>query len=100
MPDSEAYGLTQNFLRSLFKKLTGQLEGKVVAGSSSDGSVKVVLSGKLRVVEVRIEPAAAADKGRLERLVEEAVDDALAGVMELIESEAGRLLGRPPQAGG
>lgn len=94
MPNSEAYGLTQHFVSSMLKKISRQLEGKTVEGSSKDGVVCVVLSGKLQVVKVQIRAQAAPSVARLEKGVEEAVDEALAKVVELIQAEAGKLLGR------
>lgn len=100
MPNSDAYGLTQNFFNSLLKKLARQLAGETVGGSSHDGTVEVVLSGKLRVIRVRIKPRAVAGTEQLEKSVEEAVDDALVKGMELIKTEAGKLLGRSSRPGG
>jgi DNA-binding protein YbaB len=94
VPDPEAYGLTQHFVSSMLKKIAGQLEGKTVEGSSEDGSVCVVLSGKLQVVRVQIRTKAVPDLALLEKGVGEAVDEALEKVLELIQAEAGKLLGR------
>lgn len=89
----EACGMTQNLIKLVLKKLEKQMEGKKVEGTSGNSAVKVVISGKFQVLEVRINPRLARNVAQLEELVEAAVDDALLKASDLLKSEAQKLLG-------
>ena len=96
MPVPETYGLTQHFLKSIITRLEKQLEDKKVEGTGGNGAVCVVISGKLQVLGVKINPRSVRKVAQLEELVADAVDDALQKGSELLKSEARKLLGDVP----
>lgn len=73
------------------------LEGMRATGTAGSGAVKVTVTGKMKVVEVKLDPAMAAGLGRDgasremgERLIAEAANDALETVQGMVRDEANR----------
>ena len=71
-----------------------ELKRRTVEGSSSDGSVKVVVTGDKRVTKVEIAPGAARrDATQLEQLVLEAVRDGQDKAVALSTEILGKVTG-------
>lgn len=82
-------------LREVADQFREKLEKITVTGTAGGGTVRVTVTGQLRVVEVNIEQAVfsggasgSAGKAGVQRLVQEATNDALARVQALIKQEA------------
>ena len=70
------------------------LESATVTGSSGGGVVKVVVSGKMRVESIEIDPEIASeDVEMLQDLVAAATNDALENAQQMAASKMGALTG-------
>jgi DNA-binding YbaB/EbfC family protein len=74
-----------------------ELARRTVEGSSGGGMVTAVVSGELRVVEIRIEPDlfAEGDREMLQDLVAAAVNAALQNAQRMVQEEMQRIAGGP-----
>ncbi|NPV28835.1 MAG: YbaB/EbfC family nucleoid-associated protein [Firmicutes bacterium] len=96
MTGEETLGLTDSLLKSVMSKVIKQLEQKTVEGSAGGGAVRVLMSGKQRVIRVSISPRAAEDIGKLEKMVLDATNMALSEARELLKTELKKLVGNIP----
>lgn len=93
MPVPETSSITQNLIKMILKKLKRQMAGKKVEGISGNGAVRIMISGKLQVLGVKINPRLTRNVHQLEELVGAAVEDALQKGSDILKSEAQKLLG-------
>ena len=93
MSNPEAYRIPKRMLNSILKKLEKRIKDKEIRGTSRDRGVIVVLSGSFRVLSVNINRRLMNNHAKLENSVAEAVDDALQKGIELLKTEAQKLLG-------
>ncbi|HHY40433.1 MAG TPA: YbaB/EbfC family nucleoid-associated protein [Syntrophaceticus sp.] len=93
MSDLEAYRIPKSVLNSILKKLEKQMKDKEIRGTSKDRAVIVVISGSFQVLSVQINQRLVKNPAQLENSVAEAVDDALQKGIELLKTEAQKLLG-------
>jgi hypothetical protein len=63
------------------------------AGKSADGMVEVLAGGDLSIKKIFISPDALNDRESLEKLVEEAVNNALAGIKAQSQAKLSELTG-------
>ena len=71
-----------------------ELESATIEGSAGGGAVKVVVTGKMRLESIQIDPEVASDDlDMLQDLVMVAVNDALAQAQEMAASRMGALTG-------
>ncbi|MGB4504223.1 MAG: YbaB/EbfC family nucleoid-associated protein [Syntrophaceticus sp.] len=89
----ELFGMAQNIIKLILKKLEKQMDGKEIEGVSGNGAVRIVISSKIQVLEVKIDPHLACNVEQLEELVGAAVDDALQKGSGLLKSEVQKILG-------
>ncbi|HAF17632.1 MAG: YbaB/EbfC family nucleoid-associated protein [Thermacetogeniaceae bacterium] len=94
MSYSEAYRIPKSVLNSILKKLEKQMKDKEIRGTSRDRGVIVVLSGSFQVLSVKINQRLLNNHAKLENSVAEAVDDALQKGIQLLKTEAQKLLGK------
>lgn len=97
-------------IQEAMKRFQESLEGMSATGSAGSGAVKVTVSGKLKVLEVKLDPVLASSLGRDassrqmgEQLIAEAANDALDSVQRMVRDEANRQaqsLGLPELPGG
>lgn len=93
MPEDEALGLADHFIKPVLLKLARELENKSVRGSAGSGAVEVIMSGKQRVLGVNISPRVTGNTPALEELVAQAVNEALSRNRDLIMSELQKMVG-------
>lgn len=96
-------------LREMTEQFKEKMERTRVTGAAGGGAVRVTISGKLRVTDVQIQPALASSLGasdaareQLQAMIQEATNDALERVQEMIQAEAARRaqeLGLPDMPG-
>lgn len=84
---------TLQAVRERLGELSEALRERAVEGSAADGLVRVKINGRLELLDLRIDPKAAGDHRRLERLVSEALREALQGIRRALMEEAGRAAG-------
>ncbi len=84
-------------IQEAMKRFQESLEGMSATGSARSGAVKVTVSGKMKVLEVKLDPVLASSLGRdassremSERLIAEAANDALESVQRMVRDEANR----------
>jgi len=77
------------------------LARRTVEASSGGGMVTAVVSGELRVAELRIDPSllATGDREMLQDLVAAAVNAAMARAQQMLQEEMGKIAGLPPLVG-
>lgn len=82
-------------MQSRMSELQRQLATRRFEAASGGGMVKAVVSGELRVLEIRIEPGlvAGGDRGMLEDLTASAVNAALALAQRGVQDELQKLQG-------
>jgi DNA-binding YbaB/EbfC family protein len=82
-------------LQARLAKVQEELETATVEASAGGGAVKVVVTGKLRLQSVKIDPQAVdpAEVGLLEELVMAAVNEGVDKAQELAQSKLGALTG-------
>lgn len=85
-------------LREMGERFQEKLERMQVTGTAGGSAVRVTVSGKMRVLDVHLDPALIAglevgEGGRTmaQSLIEEATNDALTRVQVLIREEARRM---------
>jgi DNA-binding YbaB/EbfC family protein len=76
-------------------KAKEEAENRSVEASSGGGAVKVLVSGKLELLELTIDPEAVdpSDLEMLEDLVKAAVNQGIRNAQEMIDSEMGKITG-------
>lgn len=86
----QAQKMQQDMLRA-----QQELEGKTVEASVGGGAVKVVVSGKKELTEIKIDPSVVQsdDVEMLEDLVMAAVNEGMRKAEEMASSEMGKLTG-------
>ena len=86
----QAQKLQQDMLRA-----KEEAESRSVEASSGGGAVQVVVSGKLELLELKIDPAAVDpdDTEMLEDLIKAAVNQGIRSAQEMIETEMSKLTG-------
>ena len=82
-------------MRSKLEKAQKELAKKTVAAESGKGAVKVVVNGQMRLVSIKIDPAAVNIQkiGDLEKLVFKAVNDGLHDAQEMAAKELNQITG-------
>jgi DNA-binding YbaB/EbfC family protein len=82
-------------LQKEMKSTQNRISKARLDGSSSDGSVSAVLTGEYRLVDIKIssELAAAGDAKKLEKMVTEAVNNAVDNVKQFSAEEMNKLTG-------
>ena len=77
------------------------LARRTVEASSGGGMVTAVVSGELRVSELRIDPSllATGDREMLQDLVAAAVNAAMARAQQMLQEELGKIAGLPSLVG-
>ena len=81
-------------LQRQMARVQEDLESATVEGSAGGGVVRVVVTGKMRLESIHIDPEAAAeDVAMLEDLVAAAVNDALERAQEMAAARMGALTG-------
>jgi len=82
-------------MRSKLEKAQKELAKKTVEAESGKGAVKVVASGQLRIVSIKIDPSVINPQksGDLEKLVFKAVNDALHDAQEMAAKELNQITG-------
>ncbi len=81
-------------LQRQMARVQEDLEAATVEGSAGGGVVRAVVTGKMRLAEIHIDPEAAAeDVAMLEDLVAAAVNDALERAQEMAAARMGALTG-------
>jgi DNA-binding YbaB/EbfC family protein len=77
------------------------LARRTVEASSGGGMVTAVVSGELRVAELRIDPSllATGDREMLQDLVAAAVNAAMARAQQMLQEEMGKIAGLPSLVG-
>ena len=78
-----------------------ELAKRTVEGTAGGGMVTAVVSGELRVTELRIDPSllATGDHEMLQDLVAAAVNAAMARAQQMFQEEMGKIAGLPSLAG-
>ncbi|MCL1853153.1 MAG: YbaB/EbfC family nucleoid-associated protein [Peptococcaceae bacterium] len=76
-------------------KAKEEAESRSVEASAGGGAVQVVVSGKLELLELKIDPEAvdSDDTEMLEDMIKAAVNQGLRSAQEMIETEMGKLTG-------
>lgn len=84
-------------LKAVGDEVKANLERARVEGSAGGGAVRVIMSGRMRVLDVRLDSAmlvgaSAGDESRdmAQDLIAEATNDALEKVQSLVQQEVGR----------
>lgn len=93
-------------LREVGEKAKARIDAARLTGEAGGGAVRVVVTGRMQVISVHIDPAAASAIGSgaredVERLIADATNDALQKAQELLKAEAARAadeLGLPETA--
>ena len=93
--------MNRNLLRQIqqmqarLQKVQEELEQAQVTASAGGGAVQVTVSGKLRVLAVRIDPSAVDpdDLGMLEEMVQSAVNSALDQAQAMAQEKLSRVTG-------
>ena len=81
-------------LQKQMARVQEDLEAATVEGSAGGGVVRAVVTGKMRLAEIHIDPEAASeDVAMLEDLVAAAVNDALERAQEMAAARMGALTG-------
>jgi nucleoid-associated protein EbfC len=83
-------------LQEKFASVQEELGGRTVEASAGGGMVTAVVTGKLEVVQVRIDPsllAAPVDGEMLQDLVVAAVNEAIRAAQKMVGEEMGKLTG-------
>ncbi len=85
-------------MQSELKKARSALKNLSAEGQAAGGAVRIALSGNMEVKRIHLDPALVAqnDAGRLERLVEEALSQALSRAQRLAASHLGSIPGLGP----
>jgi DNA-binding YbaB/EbfC family protein len=83
-------------MQSRMAEVQRELARRTVEGSAGAGMVTAVVTGELRVREIRIEPALleGEDRGMLQDLVAAAVNAALANAQKMVQEELQRVAGQ------
>jgi DNA-binding YbaB/EbfC family protein len=78
--------------QSKLQELQNELALRRIEGTAGGGMVTVVVSGALRVLEIRIEPSLleASDRSMIQDLTASAVNAALANAQQMIQQEMQR----------
>jgi DNA-binding YbaB/EbfC family protein len=74
-------------IRDKAKTIQSALAQERIEGSAGWGKLKVIMDGNQRIVDVSIDPELVGDKGKLENLVKEAVNDAIEKVQKVMASK-------------
>lgn len=74
-------------IRDKAKIIQSALAQERIEGSAGWGKMKVTMDGNQRIVDVSIDPELVGDKGKLENLVKEAVNDAIEKVQKVMASK-------------
>jgi len=91
----QVLGLTDTFLKSVIARVKRKLKEQKIEGSSGDGTVRVVMSGGLEVIQVFLkDDAVLNDPVRLQEMVKEATNVALQNTQLLIKKELEKILGQ------
>ena len=100
-PDVRALLARAQEMQSKLAQAQRDLARRTVEASSGGGMVTAVVSGELRVVELRIEPSilATGDREMLQDLVAAAVNAALGRAQQMVQEEMGKIAGLPSIAG-
>lgn len=82
-------------MQSRLVAMQRELARRTVEGSAGGGMVTAVVSGELRVVEIRIEPElmAEGDRAMLQDLVAAAVNAAIQNAQRMVQEEMQRVAG-------
>lgn len=75
------------------QELQSQMQSTVLEASAGGGAVTVKMNGQKRLLEVKIEPDAAADIEMLQDLIMAAVNEASRKVDEAVQASVGGMLG-------
>jgi DNA-binding YbaB/EbfC family protein len=96
-PDVRALLARAQEMQSKLAQAQRDLARRTVEASSGGGMVTAVVSGELRVVELRIEPSllATGDREMLQDLVAAAVNAALGRAQQMVQEEMGKIAGLP-----
>jgi nucleoid-associated protein EbfC len=94
-PDIRALLARAQEMQSKLAEAQRDLARRTVEASSGGGMVTAVVSGELRVSELRIEPSllATGDREMLQDLVAAAVNAALARAQQMLQEEMGKIAG-------
>lgn len=83
-------------LREVGERMKRNLEDARLCGSAGGGAVRVIVSGRMRVHQVTVDPAAAgaladpASRAQVEDLIGEAMNDALERAERMVKEEASK----------
>lgn len=82
-------------MQARLQKVQEELEQAQVTASAGGGAVQVTVSGKLRVLSVRIDPSAVdpEDLGMLEEMVQSAVNSALDQAQAMAQEKLAQVTG-------
>lgn len=93
----EALGLGNILIRPLINRVSRELEQRQVDGLCRNGAVRVTLRGDQRVIGVSITPGdGGGNQALLEKMVAEAVADALQKTHRLLKEEIRKVKGSLP----
>jgi len=100
-PDVRALLARAQEMQSKLAAVQRDLARRTVEASSGGGMVTAVVSGELRVAELRIEPSllATGDREMLQDLVAAAVNAALVRAQQMLQEEMGKIAGLPTLVG-
>ncbi len=100
-PDLRALLARAQEMQSKLAAAQRDLARRTVEASSGGGMVTAVVSGELRVVELRIEPSllGTGDREMLQDLVAAAVNAAMARAQQMLQEEMGKVAGLPSLLG-
>jgi nucleoid-associated protein EbfC len=100
-PDLRALLARAQEMQSKLAAAQRDLARRTVEASSGGGMVTAVVSGELRVAELRIDPSllATGDREMLQDLVAAAVNAAMARAQQMLQEEMGKIAGLPSLAG-
>ena len=80
-------------MRENMARMQEELAGRTFEGEAGAGMVRAVVNGRNELVDIKIEPSAAADLERLEEMIKGAVCNAARRAQEGVKAELAKLTG-------